>query len=94
MHKVLLFFVVIMLSFYGAANAQIATATQIGTSINGTVISVKGQRVELRLMDGTRHWFGIMNAEATVNQNLVGKSISGTFIQIGDSDVLKSPKVN
>ncbi|MCB1776338.1 MAG: hypothetical protein KDI50_02770 [Candidatus Competibacteraceae bacterium] len=94
MHKLLLFFVVIMLSFDGAANAQIATETQIGASINGAVTSVKGQRVELRLADGTQHWFSILNIELEVDQNLVGKSMSGTLDRIGDSDVIKSPKIN
>jgi len=94
MHKALFFVVAIMLLFDGTVNAQMATATQVGASISGTVISVKGQRVELRLADGTQHWFSVLNAEATVDQNLIGKSISGTLIQVGDSDVLKSPKVN
>lgn len=56
--------------------------------VTGTIISITGQRAQVRLTDGSTRWFSIRKADAALTQADLGKKIAGVTTHVGDAEML------
>lgn len=68
---------------------QAAAAPETAGSIDGVIVAVEGQRLQLRLAGGATRW---VTVDTAPSKSQVGKKVSGTSVARGDTFLLTNPK--